>query len=185
MSIPPVRRSITVPWAVEAAFSRFTSEIATWWPYQSHSVGGDKVKTIVFEGQVGGRIYEDHVDGRRFLWGTVLEWDPPRRVRFTWHPGRKPETPTEVELTFQADGAGTRLELVHSGWERLGALGPKASKGYRLGWRYVLDVWAGRRTGFVVFMDLVTFPILMVQKVKRARRDLRNDAGGEITPART
>lgn len=181
MSIAPVRRQITVPWSPEVAFRRFTSEIGTWWPYRSHSVGGDQVAAVTFESGVGGRIYEAHRDGRRFLWGTVVEWDPPRRVRFTWHPGRQPDNPTEVDLIFQPDGAGTRLELVHTGWERLGAEGPRAAKGYRLGWRYVLDIWSGRRTGVVLLLDLVTLPIFLVQRIKRARRDVRDDAGGEIT----
>jgi hypothetical protein len=37
--LPPLRKSITVGWSPEAAFRRFTAEIASWWPLRSHSVG--------------------------------------------------------------------------------------------------------------------------------------------------
>ena len=59
------------------------------------------------EPQVGGRIFEEHVDGRRFQWGRVLEWEPPRRVKFTFHPSRDPATAQDVEVRFVPDGGGT------------------------------------------------------------------------------
>ncbi|MGE0439720.1 MAG: SRPBCC domain-containing protein [Gemmatimonadales bacterium] len=180
MTIPPVRRSIVVPWPPEAAFRRFTQEIGTWWPSRTHSVGGKVVKAVVFEGRLGGRIYEEHTDGRRFQWGEVTVWEPPARVRFTWHPSRSPDTAQDVELTFRAEGPGTRLELVHTGWENLGALGPKAAKGYGIGWRYVLDVWAGRRGGFVRTMDVLAAVIGGAQRLRRPAGDPRDRMGGEI-----
>ena len=80
---------------------------------------------MVFEPQVGGRIFEEHVDGRRFQWGRVLEWEPPRRVKFTFHPSRDPATAQDVEVRFVPDGGGTRLELVTTKWENWG---PKAAR---------------------------------------------------------
>jgi hypothetical protein len=180
MTIPPVRRTISVAWQPEAAFRRFTAEIGQWWPYRSHSVGGRKVKAVVFEPAVGGKIFEEHFDGRRFLWGTVLAWEPPRMVRFTWHPSRDPETGQEVELTFKAEGTGTRLELVHRGWEGLGERGHREAKGYNIGWRYVLDVWAGKKGPFIVVLDLVAAGLTAFQRVKYIGKDPRNEAGGEL-----
>ena len=96
--IQPVRRSISVSWDQETAFKRFTSEFGSWWPSQSHSIGGDRIQRIVFEPQLGGRIYEEHKDGRRFQWGQVTLWDPPNRVKFNWHPARDSSTSQEVEI---------------------------------------------------------------------------------------
>jgi Activator of Hsp90 ATPase homolog 1-like protein len=93
---------------------------------------------------VGGDIYEELSDGTRHVWGTVTVWEPPSRTVFTWHPGRRPDTSQNVELRFLPEGSGTRLELTHSGWERLGKLARKARRGYPLGWTYVLNRWAGR-----------------------------------------
>lgn len=180
--LPPLRRTITVGWGQAAAFRRFTEEIATWWPYRTHSVGEKEVKTVVFEGRVGGRVYEEHLDGRRFQWGEVLVWEPPARVRFTWHPGRDSSTAQEVELQFVALESGTRLELTHHGWEKLGRLARRGRRGYNLGWRYVLDVWAGRRNGFVRFMDLVAGVIQLAGRLKREAGDPRDRAAGEIAP---
>ncbi len=153
--LPPVRKSVTVPWSVDAAFRRFTAELASWWPLATHSVGQERAVTCRFEERVGGEIYEVRDDGERTVWGTVLVWEPPARVRFTWHPGRPGETHQEVELRFTAEASGTRLELAHSGWERAGREAKSARRAYNLGWIYVLDLYRGQRTFTVRALDLV------------------------------
>jgi uncharacterized protein YndB with AHSA1/START domain len=182
--IPPVQRSISVSWDPETSFRRFTADFARWWPRKTHSIGGPKVKDVVFEGRVGGRIFEEHSDGRRFQWGQVLEWDPPRRVKFTFHPSRDPSTAQEVELRFVPDGSGTRLELVATNWEKWGAKAAKARKGYDVGWMYVLHIWAERRTARIILMDAI---IAVAEPIQLARHGGRagiiKAAGGEIAPA--
>ena len=160
-----LRKSITVDWPQEEAFRRFTTDIASWWPIRSHSVGGERTETVVFEDRVGGRIYERIRGGEESTWGTLLLWEPPGRVRFTWHPGRGPEGAQEVEVSFIPVPEGTRLELIHTGWERLGALGRRARRGYSIGWAYVLRVWAGRRSSpLVLCLDAMTCLLAPLQK---------------------
>lgn len=142
--LPPVRRTVEVRWDQAAAFHRFTDAIATWWPMRTHSVGQDRTERIVFDGRVGGEIYEVQRGGGRSVWGTVTAWEPPQRVAFTWHPGTSPDTAQQIEVRFVPVPDGTRLELTHSGWERLGPMARKARFGYGIGWVYVLAVWAGR-----------------------------------------
>jgi len=141
--IAPVRKSITVPWKPAVAFRRFTDGIAQWWPLTSHGVSGSAEAGVTFEGRVGGRIYETAPDGTEHLWGTVTEWDPPRRVAFTWHPGRPVDTRQEVEVTFQPVGEGSRLDLVHVGWEHLGERAAGIRANYDTGWDLVLGRYAG------------------------------------------
>lgn len=74
--IPPIKRSISVSWSPETAFRRFTEEFGSWWPSRTHSIGGERIKQLVFEQHEGGRIYEEHMDGRRFQWGQVTLWEP-------------------------------------------------------------------------------------------------------------
>ena len=145
-TMPPVHRSVTVRWDQTAAFRRFTDGISSWWPMRSHSVGQERTERIVFEGKVGGEIYEvmRGGGGERSVWGTVTEWEPPHRVGFTWHPGDSPSAAQDIDVHFVSVPNGTRLELTHSGWERLGAMARKARVGYNIGWAYVLAVWAGR-----------------------------------------
>lgn len=137
--VRPLRKSVTVRWSLEAAFRRFTDEIATWWPRRTHSVGGEAAENVIFEPRVGGRIYEVMRGGRTAVWGTVLEFEPPRRVAFSWHPGREPETAQTVEVTFAAAGDGTLVELVHTGWEKLGEEALEMRERYDGGWTFVLD----------------------------------------------
>jgi uncharacterized protein YndB with AHSA1/START domain len=192
VTLPPVRRSIRVAWAPDSAFRRFTAEIASWWPLRTHSVGQEKAQTVIFEGRAGGRIFERIEGGEESTWGTVISWDPPRRVAFTWHPGLTPETAGEVELKFLPDGAGTRLELTHTGWEKLGPIAAKARKGYNIGWVYVLKHYAGQTSNlFVWTMDAMTVALRPLQKRAAAKMQAKLDAftaqareAGPSSPAR-
>jgi uncharacterized protein YndB with AHSA1/START domain len=160
MTYPPLIKTITVPAQPEAAFRRFTTEIGSWWPTQTHSVGQQDTIGVVFEPHVGGRIYEQLKSGAESDWGMVQEWEPPRRAVFSWHPGQKPETAQTIEVVFESVAEGTRLTLTHTGWERLPLDEVKrARRGYPIGWEYVLRVYAGKRDLFVRTLDLLT-PLL-------------------------
>lgn len=182
-SPPPIVRSVSVSWAPEAAFQRFTTDFERWWPRRTHSIGGPCVKRVVFECRVGGLIFEEHLDGRRFGWGKVLAWEPPERVKFTWHPSRSPATAQEVEVRFHPEGSGTRLELVSSGWENWGRGAKGARRGYDVGWGYVLNVWADRRTAKMSVLDGVVKIMGLVQKLRGGQAAAIAKAGGEIRPA--
>ncbi len=136
-SILPVRKRIEVPLAPVAAFDLFTSKMESWWPFETHSVFLSEKVSFSFEYRDGGRLVETGPDGEDTIWGTVLSFDPPNLVRFTWHPGRESETAQEVEVTFVASEAGTIVSLVHSGWELLGERAAEAREGYLTGWDLV------------------------------------------------
>jgi uncharacterized protein YndB with AHSA1/START domain len=164
-TLPPVRKAVRVGFKPEEAFRRFTSGIAAWWPLRSHSVAGDKAETVIFEEKLGGRIYERARNGEESTWGMVTAWEPPHRVAFTWHPGRDPRRPSDIEIRFFPDGDGARLELAHSGWESFGPIATRARRGYALGWGYVLRLWAGRRwSPTVLAMDVLTWLLTPLQR---------------------
>jgi len=177
MTLPPIRRSVSVSWDQDAAFRRFTAEFGAWWPSRSHSIGGARVRRVAFEPRVGGRIFEEHGDGRRFQWGEIVLWEPPQRVKFTWHPAREPATAQDVLVEFVAEGTGTRVELTASGWERWGENVSRAHRGYGVGWAYILNVWAGRRTAKMAGLDIVVAIIGFVRR-------FRGGVDGEIARAR-
>ena len=183
-TIPPVERSVSVSWDQEAAFRRFTFDFACWWPWRTHSIGGERVKEVVFEPRVGGRIFEEHLDGRRFQWGQVLEWDPPRRVKFTFHPSRAPSTAQEVEVRFLPEESGTRLQLVATKWENWGPDARRARKGYHVGWGYVLKVWAGRRTFDMRLLAALAAARGLIARLRGGTDAAIAKAGGEISGAR-
>ena len=74
-----------------------------------------------------------------YVWGTVLTWEPPSRVAFSWHPGGNAETAQTVEVTFTRRGTSTEVTLAHGGWERLGEEAALARDGYNNGWESVFS----------------------------------------------
>lgn len=141
--IPPVEKTLSVPWPPAEAFDRFAGRIGEWWPLATHSVGRERARTCAIEPRVGGRVYETLDDGTEHVWGTVTAWEPPSRLAFTWHPGRDPGTRQEVEIAFRPEAGGTLLELVHDGWERLGERAAETRAEYSPGWDAVLGLYAG------------------------------------------
>jgi uncharacterized protein YndB with AHSA1/START domain len=143
----PVRKSVTVAAPPERAFEVFTRRFDAWWP-RSHSIGDSPLKMAVLEPRRGGRWYGALENGTEAEWGDVLAWDPPRRVLLSWRIGADwkydPDLTTEVEVTFTAEGAGTRVELEHRHLERMGAAadGARAAFDSDGGWGGLLRMFA-------------------------------------------
>jgi uncharacterized protein YndB with AHSA1/START domain len=169
-----------VPWAQADAFKRFAMDFATWWPRRSHSIGAERVKDVVLEPRVGGRIFEEHIDGRRFQWGQILEWDPPKRLKFTFHPSRAAETAQDVDVRFVPETGGTRVELVATKWENWGARAKAARRGYDVGWGYVMNIWAGRLTTGMRALDGAMAIVNAINKLRGGTAAQIRKAGGEI-----
>lgn len=163
---PPIHRTVRVKAPPEAAFRRFTAEMASWWPLKSHSVGQHDSENVVMEERAGGRIVERIRDGRECVWGTITAWDPPRRVAFTWHPGDEPARAQDIEVRFTPEGDRTRVDLQHGGFERLGALAKRAHRGYPIGWAYVLGRYAGQRGPFMLFVTAITAAMMGSMRLK-------------------
>ena len=144
-ALAPLEKFVTVPWSTEDAFRRFTVGIDTWWPKSTHSVGGDKVTRVAIDARVGGDVYEEGEDGKISVWGTILVWDEPNLVSFTWHPGRDAKTAQTVEVRFRATAEGAVVDLVHDGWEQLGEKGAEARANYDAGWEGVLEHYTAQK----------------------------------------
>jgi hypothetical protein len=136
--IEPVRKELTVKLPMEDAFRLFTEGINKWWPLATHSVWGEGAAACYFEGWVGGRIVEVSKHGEESEWGKVLVWEPFSKVAFQWYPDRTPATAQEVTIMFSETAEGSRLELIHSGWETLGDQALEKRNGYVTGWDFVL-----------------------------------------------
>lgn len=146
----PVRKSITVRASVERSFRVFTDEFDSWWP-RSHHIGKVPMKKAIVEGRAGGRCYTEQTDGSECDWGTVLVWEPPHRFVLAWQIdhtwGYQPDLAksSEVEVTFTAtDDGGTRVDLEHRGFHRMGAGGDamRVAVGSEGGWGSLLQMFA-------------------------------------------
>ena len=139
-----VQRSVEVLVPVEQAWSVFTEEMGSWWPLATHSLGADEGTSpddVVMEGRLGGSIYEVIGSDRR-EWGVVAEWDPPTRLAVDWVLGG--DVATRWTATFSPTARGTRVELVHAGFDAHGDRAPVLREAYGAdgGWTLVLDRFA-------------------------------------------
>lgn len=139
-----VRKSITVNAQPERAFEVFTSNIGDWWPLKTHSISGDRTASVMMETRLGGRLYETDAEDAEHEWGVITIWEPPHHLAFTWAVRRGPENEQKIEVTFTADDSGTRIDLVHTGWEKLGDEAPGSMKNYDEGWDFVLGQYIAK-----------------------------------------
>ena len=144
--IEPIRLSFEVDCLPEHAFETWTGRIDQWWP-ADHTVTGEDGLTVVLEGRPGGRIFERTRSGAEHDWGEVTVWEPPGRFAYLWHLRRDRADATDVDIRFVDLGDGTtRVEIVHAGWERLGAEGETWRDRNHGGWATLLPHFI-ERTG--------------------------------------
>ena len=84
-------------------------------------------------------FFERAADGRETPWGTVLAYDPPRRLAFSWVVQLPAEQAQLVEIRFTAEDRGTKVELTHSGWEKLGDAAASRRERYERGWGTIFE----------------------------------------------
>ena len=134
----PLTLVVDVGCPPERAFELWTARTGTWWP-ASHTVTARRDLEVIIEPEVGGRIFERTPEGEEHDWGRVTVWEPPRRLGYTWHLRQDAGDATQVDITFGSDGeAGTRLSIVHRGWEMLGGRGDAAREANERGWSGLL-----------------------------------------------
>ncbi|MEM7285398.1 MAG: SRPBCC domain-containing protein [Actinomycetota bacterium] len=139
-NLDPVVKTRRVPLPPEAAFSLFTTDMGTWWPLASHSVSADALAEVVFAERTGRAITEHAPDGTTHVWAELLASEAPHRVVLAWHPGAAASPASQLSVRFEPDGAGCRLRLTQSGWERYGNdAGAELRRRYHSDWDDVLD----------------------------------------------
>jgi DNA-binding transcriptional ArsR family regulator/uncharacterized protein YndB with AHSA1/START domain len=122
--------SVTTSVVVEVprvqAFEFFIRQEA-WWPATTHHLAEPPGETVILEPFVGGRWFERGHDGQECDWGTVLVWEPPRRIVVTWQVGPgwvyepDPAKASEIEVRFLAESQQrTCIEFEHRHLERYG-----------------------------------------------------------------
>jgi hypothetical protein len=137
VTIDPLRLSFEIDCPADHAFAVWTTRLSAWWP-KGHSASGDPDTVVTLEPRQGGRIFERTPDGAEVDWGEITNWNPPHGLTYLWHIGRDRREATDVEVSFVDLGDRTRLDIVHSGWERLGKEGAGWRNSNRAGWDALL-----------------------------------------------
>jgi uncharacterized protein YndB with AHSA1/START domain len=142
--LAPVIKRVNLSVAPAVAFDAYVGDMAKWWPLQAHSVSLSPLAEVAVERRTGGQVCEVSPRGKRFVWGTVIAYVHGFAFAHSWHPGDARGLATIVQLTFTllADGAGTQLLLMHSGWEGRGADAKLIRSQYETGWTFVLNRYA-------------------------------------------
>jgi uncharacterized protein YndB with AHSA1/START domain len=142
-----VRRQIVVQAPIEEAFATFTERFGDFKPPE-HNLLGVPIAETVFDPAVGGHITDRGTDGSECRWATVLAYEPPARVVFSWNIGPRweletdPDRRSEVEVRFVAETPQrTRVELEHRHLDRHGD-----------GWEAVRD-GVGHDQGWPLYME--------------------------------
>jgi len=135
--IEPLHLSFEVACDAAHAFRTWTARTTSWWPV-SHTVTVEAGLQVIFEPRVGGRIYERTTGGIQHDWGEIIAWEPPHRLVYLWHLRADRADATEVEITFTDSPGGTRVEIAHRGWERLGTRGRERRDANAGGWASLL-----------------------------------------------
>lgn len=139
-----VKKTLHVGVPVEKAFQVFTERMGSWWP-ASHHIGATPFQDVILEQRAGGRWFERDAKGTECEWGSVLAWEPPKKVVLSWHlqPDFKysPDKAraSEVALEFIAESPeSTRVEFEHRNLDRHGEGWQKLRAGVDPGWSLVL-----------------------------------------------
>jgi hypothetical protein len=136
--LDPIRMSFDVDCPVEHAFNVWTAKTSSWWPV-AHTMSAEPGLEVVFEGRVGGRIFERTTAGVEMEWGHITVWEPPRRLGYLWRIATEESNATEVEIHFVDCGdATTRVDIEHRGWEMLGDFGQPWRETNLGGWEGVM-----------------------------------------------
>ena len=147
-----VRITVKVKASVELAFEVFTTGFDSWWP-RTHHIGKAPMKKAIIEGRAGGRCYSEQTDGTECDWGTVLVWEPSKRLVIAWQithmwgyePDLSKSSEVEIRFTPLPDGM-TQVDLVHRYFERHGE-GGEAMRGAvdaPNGWTGILQLFANQ-----------------------------------------
>ncbi|HLF28754.1 MAG TPA: SRPBCC domain-containing protein [Anaerolineae bacterium] len=133
-----VEQSISIAAKPERVWRAWTAEISKWWT-RPYFIDPERVTGLVLEPQLGGRFIEMWGEqGAGYLLGHVIEWLPPQRLAFTWTEKAWTGAATVVWVTLEPEGQGTRVTLVHEGFERLPD-GAAQRSGYQMGWGDLLS----------------------------------------------
>lgn len=105
-----ITRTVVLACGLDRAFELFTGHASEWWP-ESRRHTADPRSTIQL--LAGGRFFERSSSGEEVELGRVITWEPPHRLVLDFYVGTDAQHPTEVVVSFAAEGDGTRVTVEH------------------------------------------------------------------------
>lgn len=137
-----IEHSVHLPVPRERAFDLWVGEISHWWPAERRHTGDPASEILVLE---TGRFFERARDGREVELGRVREWRRPESLRLDFYPGTDAEHPTDVTITFEPEGDGTRVTVRHHPTDASRDMWDSRAGRYVASWTLVLASFARMR----------------------------------------
>jgi uncharacterized protein YndB with AHSA1/START domain len=105
-----ITKTAVLPCSIERAFELFTEHASEWWPPERRHTRDPASEIRML---ASGRFWERDTHGREVELGRVRTWQPPSRLVLDWYPGTDVDHPTQVVVSFAAEGASTRITIEH------------------------------------------------------------------------
>ena len=135
----PVVKSVRVECPIHDAFLTFTARIDLWWPIAHRRFPGS---VVVLEPWTGGGFFEKTADGQQALLGSVVRYEPPHTLAYTWYPGAR-EKPTLVQVSFEQEPGAVLVTVTHAeGESALAGEWPTRALRFSRSWDIVLPAYA-------------------------------------------
>ena len=124
ITIPDIRKEVTVHASQETCFNVFTGKFNLWWPHEFH-VGKTPPTEFILEPGKHGRWYSKHEDGKDVKIGYVDVWQPCDRLVLIWQLGGDfcfhEDIKSEIELQFiPLNESSTLVKMTHRNLDQLG-----------------------------------------------------------------
>ena len=143
-----ISKAVIVNVPIDVAFRAFTDRFGEFKP-REHNLMSSPIVETVFEGRLGGHIYDRAEDGSECHWARILAYEPPTRVVFSWDIGPtwqlepNHDNTSEVEVRFSAEAPNrTCVELEHRNLDRHGPGWEGVRAGVGEGWPVYLERYA-------------------------------------------
>ncbi len=120
----------------EKVWRMLTEEVHQWWPRDFYATSNPK--SIRFETKLGGRLYEESVDGGGVTWYTVIAVTPGVSVDLAGHLTTAFGGPSQtlLRLALREEGDRTVLELSDA---VVGNVGDRTAATLEEGWRALFE----------------------------------------------
>lgn len=139
--VAAIQQSVEVRTDPGTAFKLWTEGINQWWKRGTRYWNdGKRAVGLRFEPRVGGRFVEvyEPSTGEGLEIGRIRVWEPGKRLVYSWREADwKPGEVTEVEVLFEPTPSGTRVTVIHSGWDKVSE-GMRLRDGYGYGIKELL-----------------------------------------------
>lgn len=131
-----VTKSVFLPLDPAAAFELFTEHAGEWWPEERRHTKDPESEIAIL---ATGRFFERSRAGVEVELGRVREWAPPHRLVLDFYVASGPDAPTDVTITFTAEGDGTRVTVDHRPTAASARIWTERAPRYAASWERVLE----------------------------------------------